>query len=224
MRSPRTEILSWTLIAAAWGFSLALYARLPESIPTHWNFHGRPDGFTSKPWGAFVTPLVMIALYFVLLVLPKISPRGYRFDSFLGVWEIVRTAILAEMLLMHVLILLAGTGVAIDMVRAIETGGGLLLVLLGNYMGKLGKNFFIGIRTPWTLANDEVWLRTHRLGGKLFVVAGLVVFAGGILGAGPFLPMTAIGAAALVSVVYSYLLYRRLEGFKEEIPVKRSAP
>ena len=69
-----------------------------------------------------------------------------------------------------------------------------------------------------------MWLRTHRLGGKLFVVAGLVVFAGGILGAGPFLPMISIGAAALLSVVYSYLLYRRLEGFKEEIPVNRSAP
>jgi uncharacterized membrane protein len=224
MRSLRTEVLSWTLIAAAWGFSMALYTRLPENIPTHWNVHGRPDGFTPKPWGAFVTPLVMIALYFVLLVLPKISPRGYRFDAFLGVWEIVRTAILALMLLIHVLVLLAGTGIAIDIVRAIEVGGGLLLVLLGNYMGKLGKNFFIGIRTPWTLASDEVWLRTHRLGGELFVIAGLVVFAAGVLGAGPILPMISIGAAALLSVAYSYLLYRRLEGFKEEIPVNRSAP
>ncbi len=223
MRSLRTEILSWILIAVALGFSLALYARLPESIPAHWNIHGRPDGFTSKPWGAFVVPIVMIALYLVFLVLPKISPRGYRFDSFLSVWEIVRTAILALMLLIHVLVLLAGTGVAIDIVRAIEAGGGLLLVLLGNYMGKLGKNFFIGIRTPWTLASDEVWLRTHRLGGRLFVIAGLVVFAGGILGAGPLLPMVAIGAAALLSVVYSYLLYRRLEGFKEETPGENPA-
>ncbi len=223
MRSLRTEILSWILIAVALGFSLALYARLPESIPAHWNIHGRADGFPSKPWSAFVTPLVMIALYLVFLVLPKISPRGYRFDSFLRVWEIVRTAILALMLLIHVLVLLAGTGVAIDIVRAIEAGGGLLLVLLGNYMGKLGKNFFIGIRTPWTLASDEVWLRTHRLGGKLFVIAGLVVFAGGILGAGPLLPMIAIGAAALLSVFYSYLLYRRLEGFKEETPGENPA-
>jgi uncharacterized membrane protein len=216
VRSLRKEILSWVLIAAAWGFSLALYARLPESIATHWDFHGRPDGFTSKPWGAFVTPMVMIGIYFVFLVAPKISPRGYRFDSFLGVWEIVRTAMLALLLLVHVLILLSGAGVAIDLVRATETGGGLFLVLLGNYMGKLGKNFFFGIRTPWTLASDEVWLRTHRLGGKLFVIAGLVLFGTGVFGAGPVLPMIAIGAAALVSVAYSYLLYRRLEGFKEE--------
>jgi uncharacterized membrane protein len=160
----------------------------------------------------------MIGIYLVFFILPKISPRGYRFDSFLGVWEIVRTAILALLLLVHVLILLSGAGIAIDLVRAMETGGGLLLVLLGNYMGKLGKNFFIGIRTPWTLASDEVWFRTHRLGGKLFVLAGLVLFATGVLGFGPVLPMFAIGAAALVSVVYSYLLYRRLEGFKEETP------
>jgi uncharacterized membrane protein len=90
-------------------------------------------------------------------------------------------------------------------------------------MGKLGKNFFIGIRTPWTLASDEVWFRTHRLGGKLFVLAGLLVFAAGVFGAGPFAPMAAIGAAALVSVVYSYLLYRRLEGFKEETPGEHPA-
>jgi len=223
MRSLRKEILSWVLIAAAWGFSLALYPRLPQSIPTHWDFHGRPDGFTPKPWGAFVTPMVMIGIYFVFLLLPKISPRGYRFDSFLGVWEIVRTAILALLLLVHILILLSGAGVAIDLVRAMETGGGLLLVLLGNYMGKIGKNFFFGIRTPWTLASDEVWLRTHRLGGKLFVIAGLVVFAAGVLGTAPILPMIAIGAAALVSVVYSYLLYRRLEGFKEKTPGENPA-
>ena len=223
MRGLRREVLSWVLILAAWGFSLALYARLPESIPTHWDFHGRPDGFTPKPWGAFVTPMVMIGIYLVFLVLPKISPRGYRFDSFLGVWEIIRTAILALLLLVHVLVVLSGAGVAIDLVRSMEAGGGLLLVLLGNYMGKLGKNFFVGIRTPWTLASDEVWLRTHRLGGKLFVIAGLVLFATGVFGGAPFLAMAAIGAAALVSVFYSYLLYRRLEGFKEGTPGEKPA-
>ena len=140
MRGLRREVLSWVLILAAWGFSLALYARLPESIPTHWDLHGRPDGFTPKPWGAFVTPMVMIGIYLVFLVLPRISPRGYRFDSFLGVWEIIRTAILALLLLVHVLVVLSGAGVAIDLVRAMEAGGGLLLVLLGNYMGRISSS------------------------------------------------------------------------------------
>jgi uncharacterized membrane protein len=95
---------------------------------------------------------------------------------------------------------------------------GLLLVILGNFMGKLTRNFFIGIRTPWTIASEEVWLRTHRLGGKLFVVAGLVLFFSSLLGGGWIPAAVAIGAAALISVVYSYLLYRRIEGFEEEIP------
>src|SRR6476660_8899348 len=106
----RREVLGWILIAAAWGFSFALYARLPESLPTHWDFHGRPDGFSPKAWGAFVTPAVMIGIAFVFFIVPKISPSGYRFDSFLGVWGIVRTALLALLLLVHVLILLSGSG------------------------------------------------------------------------------------------------------------------
>jgi uncharacterized membrane protein len=83
-------------------------------------------------------------------------------------------------------------------------------------MGKLTRNFFIGIRTPWTIASEEVWLRTHRLGGWLFVLAGLVVFVSAFLGAGWIPAFAAITAAALISVVYSYVIYRRVEGFEEE--------
>ena len=215
MRNLRREILSLILLAAAFGFPAALYSRLPAKYPTHWNFQGRPDGFTEKPWGPFVVPLVMTGLYLLLLVLPRISPKGYRFESFLGVWEIVRTAILAFLFLIHVLVLLAATGVQVEMERAIAAAMGLLFVVLGNYMGKLTRNFFIGIRTPWTLASEEVWLRTHRVGGKLFVAAGLVFFICALAG-GSLLPgIAAVIGAALASIVYSYSLYRRIEGFKE---------
>jgi len=218
MRSLRREILSLVLIVAAFAFSAVLYPRLPESLPTHWNIHGQPDGFTGKPWGPFVVPLLMTGLYLLFLVLPRISPKGYRFEAFRGVWEIVRTAILAFLFLVHVLVLLSATGVRVEMDRAIPVGTGLLLVLLGNYMAKLTKNFFIGIRTPWTLASDEVWLRTHRLGGKLFVLAGLVCFVSGLAGGSLVPAIAAVAAAALASFVYSYLVYRRVEGFKDSEP------
>jgi len=218
MRSLRREILSLVLIVAAFAFSAALYPRLPQSLPTHWNIHGQPDGFTDKPWGPFVVPLLMTGLYLLLLVLPRISPKGYRFEAFLGVWEIVRTAILAFLFLVHLLVLLSATGVRVEMDRAIPIGTGLLLVLLGNYMAKLTKNFFIGIRTPWTLASDEVWLRTHRLGGKLFVLAGLVCFVSGLAGGSLVPAIAAVAAAGLASFVYSYVIYRRIEGFKDSEP------
>lgn len=195
--------------------SAALYPRLPEKFPTHWNLQGRPDGFTGKPWGPFLDPLVMIGLYLFFLVIPKISPKGYRFGGFAGVWEIVRTGILAFLLVLQAAVLLPAVGVPVPMDRAIPAELGLLLILVGNYLAKTTKNFFLGIRTPWTLASDEVWLRTHRLGGKLFVAAGFVCVVSALAGGGLVPVITAVGAAALVPVVYSYVIYRRLEGFKE---------
>ena len=223
MRNLRRDIVSLALIVTAFAFSAALYPRLPERLPTHWNIQGQPDGFTGKPWGPFLLPLLMTGLYLLLLVLPRISPKGYRFEAFRGVWEIVRTAILAFLFLVHILVLLSATGARVEMNRAIPIGVGLLLVLLGNYLGKTTKNFFLGIRTPWTLASDEVWLRTHRLGGKLFVLAGLVCVVSGLAGGSLVPAMAAVGAAALASVVYSYVVYRRIEGFKEP-PVPSGGP
>ena len=113
-------------------------------------------------------------------------------------------------------------GKPVDMNRGVEAGVGLLLIVLGNFMGKITRNFFVGIRTPWTLASDEVWLRTHRLGGKLFVLAGAVFFVCGILGLGAMAPFAATAVAALVSIAYSYVIYRKIEGFKEAEPPLRS--
>jgi uncharacterized membrane protein len=104
----------------------------------------------------------------------------------------------------------AGRPVAIE--RWLPAGIGVMVALLGNLFGKTTKNFFVGIRTPWTLASDEVWLRTHRLGGKLFVIAGSVVVAAALAGYGIVALPIALGIAALVPTLYSYWLYRRLEG------------
>lgn len=218
MRITRTAVLSWGLVVLAFAIAAAFYSSLPESVPTHWNAHGQPDGFTPKPWGPFVLPLVMAGVCLLLQVIPRISPRGYRIDRFQNVFEILLTAILAFLFLLTVLALFAGIGVPVPLVRAIPAGIGLLLVVLGNYMGKVMKNFFIGIRTPWTLASDEVWLRTHRLAGKLFVLAGIGLFVSALVGGGPVLLLVAVAIAVGIPAVYSYLLYRRIEGFKSGSP------
>jgi uncharacterized membrane protein len=218
MKFSRTNLLSLGLVVLSFALAAALYPRLPESVPTHWNAAGEADGFTPKPWGPFVLPLVIVGVYVLLVVLPRISPRGYRMGRFQGVFEIMQAAILAFLFLVNVLVLLAGIGAPIAMDRAIHAGTGLLFVVLGNFMGKVTKNFFVGIRTPWTLASDEVWLRTHRLGGKLFVLAGIGVFVSGLLGGGVIPLLAAVAVAAGVPVVYSYVIYRRIEGFKTGSP------
>lgn len=214
MKITRTNLLSMALVAAAFIVTAVLYDRLPESVPTHWNARGVADGFTPKPWGPFLLPLTMLGVFALLFVLPHISPRGYRMERFKGVFEILQAAILAFLFLVTLLALLAGIGAPVPMTRAIYAATGLLFVVLGNFMGKVTKNFFVGIRTPWTLASDEVWLRTHRLGGKLFVLAGLGLLVSGLVGGGTVAVLLAVAVAAVIPVVYSYVLYRRIEGFK----------
>ena len=212
MKLSRQNLFSLFLIGAAFALSAFLYTRLPDPVPTHWNLQGEADGFTSKPWGALVAPLMMVGVMLLFLALPKLSPRGYEIGRFQGVFEILQTSILGFLLLVHALALLAGIGAVVDMNRALIPALGILLAVLGNFMGKLRKNFFIGIRTPWTLASDEVWLRTHRVGGKLFVLAGIALFVWGLAGGGLAAVVGVTIAVSLVSIVYSYLIYRRLEG------------
>jgi uncharacterized membrane protein len=135
-------------------------------------------------------------------------------ERFQEVFEITQVAILALLFLVNMLVLLPGVGVPVPVRQAVRAGTGLLFVVLGNFMGKFTKNFFLGIRTPWTLASDEVWLRTNRLGGKLVVLAGLVLLASSFLGVGAVWFLVTIPVAVGIPVVYSYFLYRRIEGFK----------
>ncbi len=211
MTISRTNLLSFGFVCLSFALAVVLYDRLPELVPTHWNATGEADGFTAKPWGPLVLPLSMAGVYLLLSAIPRISPRGYGIERFQAVFETLQAAILAFLFLVTVLVLLAGIGTPVPMNRALHAGLGLLFVVLGNFMGKLRKNFFIGIRTPWTLANDEVWLRTHRLGGKLFVLAGVGLLVSGLLGGGTVPLLVAVGLAGGVPAVYSYVLYRRLE-------------
>jgi uncharacterized membrane protein len=224
MKISRTNLFSAGLVVLAFALTAILYGKLPELVPTHWNARGQANGFMPKPWGPFLLPIVMVGVYAILLVIPRISPRGYRVERFAKVFEILQATILAFFFLVTVLALLAGTGAPVPIDRAVVAATGLLFVVIGNFMGKLTKNFFVGIRTPWTLASDEVWLRTHRLGGRLFVLAGVILFVGGLLRGGLVPVLAAIAIAGGVPIVYSYVIYRRIEGFKNNGPPDNPAP
>jgi immunity protein, SdpI family len=223
MRWNRGETVSLVFVVAAFAASAALYPRLPEAVPTHWNLHGQVDGFSHKPFAPFVLPVVMAGMLLFFRLLPSISPRGFRFERFAGVWALFEAAVIGALLLDHGLTLAAGLGKPVDGARGAIAGTGLLLALIGNYLGKVTRNFFVGIRTPWTLASEEVWMRTHRFGGKLFVLAGLILFVTALAGAGVVLGFAAVIAAAIGSVVYSYVVYRKVEGFGEGGPPITSA-
>ena len=154
----------------------------------------------------------MFGLAAVFAVLPIISPRKFEIAPFARTYGIIVLATLAFLLVVGTVALLAGAGhhVSVQLVAPVVVGA--LLMVIGNFMGKVRKNFFVGIRTPWTLTSDVVWERTHRLAGWLFVLAGLAWIVGGLAHVSP----TVLGAIALAAgftpAIYSYFLYRRVEG------------
>lgn len=213
MTFKRSAWICLALCLLAFGFAARMYPQLPEAVPTHWGATGKVNGYMDKPWGVFLMPLVTLVVWLLMLTLPRIAPKGYRLDSFLGAYGAILLAIVGTMFALTVLVLLQAAGMHFDLPHLSTMAVGVLLIVLGNYMGKLRKNFFIGVRTPWTLANDEVWVRTHHLAGWLFVLAGAVCVISPAFGGGVLVFVIAVASAALIPAGYSYFLYFKLVGF-----------
>ena len=206
-----TRALNWGMIALSFGIAAWLSPRLPDLVPTHWDARGHVNGYMQKPFGVYVLPFTMLALHILLEVLPRFASGKSRQTSLGSAYQMVHTATLGFLLFVTMISLRAAAGERMPIAQAVGVALGLLLIVIGNFLGKVRRNFFLGIRTPWTLASDEVWLRTHRLGGKTFVFGGVLVIVGVALGANiGFTSLVAL-LAGLIPAVYSYLVHRRLQ-------------
>jgi immunity protein, SdpI family len=206
-----------TLVAAAFIASIVLYPRLPAVIPTHWNAAGVINGWMPKAAGAFIGPgLALVITLFLILIEPAHTPPtqagGDRESPQTRYYPTIVAAVAGICLYATVGVLMAGLEWRLDMPSHAAIGLGLLMVVTGNSLRDVPRNGVVGVRTPWTLANEEVWRRTHRLARWLFVLAGLFMAVAGLLGAKLAPGLIAIGAAAAISVIYSYAIWRRLGG------------
>src|SRR5262245_13555481 len=137
-------------VVACFALTALLYARLPEQTAIHWNAAGQPNGYAHKPWGPFILPLILLAQALVFEVLPKISPRRFSLESSARAYAAVSTATCVFLALIQVLTLSIALGATVSVTRVVPAAVGVLFVVIGNFLGKTSKNFFFGIRTPWT--------------------------------------------------------------------------
>ncbi|MCL6638101.1 MAG: SdpI family protein [Firmicutes bacterium] len=187
------------------------YPHLPDRVPSHWNFRGEVDGYSSRLWGAIGIPLMNAGIYVLMTVLPAIDPRRQNYARFAGVYRMLKFILTAFLTMVYFLVLFNSLGFRVPVERVMPFSVSLLFLLIGNSMGKIRPNYFVGIRTPWTLASEQVWRKTHRLGGFFFVGAGLTGMAASLLGGatGGIVVLAALAAAIIVPVVYSCIEYRR---------------
>jgi len=202
---------------ATFVFSLALtgwaWPQLPgdQSIPIHWDASGRPNGYAAKPVVLLGMPLLVLALAALFLMISLVEPRRRHLygsaRAYTAVWGGLLLAVAAAQTA-TVLFALGHTRSATTLALG---GVGVVFVVIGNYLPKLRSNFFVGIRTPWTLSSDHAWSRTHRLGGRLFILVGVLIILAALTGNGPLSVAVILGGTVLVvgvSLVYSYVVWR----------------
>lgn len=204
------------MIASAVGVSAWLYPSLPQRIPTHWNIKGEIDGYGDKSWALFLLPGTMVPLMLLFYFLPALSPKHFEVDSFRSTYLYIMVLVTAMFAYFHGLTLYAvwkntrHTG-EFDLTRPMIAGMFLFFALLGNVMGKIRKNFYIGVRVPWTLASDRVWNDTHRLAAWVMVASGLVGFVLTVSGLSLILALVVCIGSMMIPMVYSFFHYKALE-------------
>lgn len=212
MTTKHVHLLIGFLVVASFGMAAWAYPQLPEIIAVHWNFAGQVDGYGGKFWGVFFLPTLITGLWALLSVLPTTDPLKANIAKFRPTYNLTVLMIMLVLVSIAKLALLWNLGYRFPFTLILL---GLLNVLslgLGALLPRMKRNYFMGIRTPWTLASDEVWDATHELSGKLFVSAGIVgllsLLAGSAIATWVTLGVQ-LGVAAW-AVVFSYVRHRRL--------------
>jgi uncharacterized membrane protein len=199
------------IIAVAVIVSAVVYPRLPESFPTHWDMSGQPNGWSGRLLGAWMLPILMVVIWAFLRVLPAIDPRGSNYAKFGGAFEAIIVSIMLFLLGLHIIILRGALGYPMAIQRVVPVGVGVFLAVIGNLLPRARPNWFVGIRTPWTLSSDRVWEKTHRFGGHVFVVGGLLIVLAALLTAQwaqIVLVIVTVVCTATV-LIYSYVEWKR---------------
>jgi len=200
-----------TVILVVLMATLVAYPRLQNTVPIHWNAHGQPNGWGPK-WSLFLWgPGIMAALVLLFAALPWLSPRKFEVDSFRSTYLYIMIVLVSMLAYIHALALAAGLGIAMDVERAVTGGVCLFIALLGNVLGKVRRNFYIGIRTPWTIADERVWNKTHRLAAKTCFACGLIGLVAVVLRAPLWFPLATVIAGPMIPAIYSLVFYKQLE-------------
>jgi len=198
------------LLAFMFGLAAVSWGSLPDRLPVHFDLSGHVDGWGTKPAALLVLPLVALALYGVFRVLPRLDPGRANYEGFEHAYLVIRTAVIALLAALYVFMHLTFRGQSVPFGRVMPLAVGVVLIVAGNQMGKIRPNWFVGLRTPWTLSSKRSWVLGNRLGGAALVVGGFALLVAAAIDRTWALVAAAVimSAGILVAIVYSYIVWR----------------
>jgi len=206
----RLEIISCLILATMFAASARVWPIAPDRVPVHWNPAGEVDRFGGKVEGLLAVPLIALAMYVLFLVLPRFDPGRANYERFGGAYAVIRTAILVVLAVVHAVVIAAALSWPVDVARVMAVTFGGLFAVLGAVLHRVEPNWFVGIRTPWTLSSRRSWDRTHRVGSRVFLAIGLATAALGIVAPvwAYYVLIGGLGVGGVATVAYSYVVWR----------------
>ena len=207
----RTEWPHWVLLAAMFALAAAAWSSAPDRIPMHWNLAGQVDRFGGRFEGVLAIPLLALAIYVLMIFLPRLDPGRANYAAFNSAYTTLRLLLLVVMAVLYGLVHLWMRGVHAPIGVWVPLLVGALFVIIGNLLGKVRPNWFVGIRTPWTLSSKAAWMGTHRAGRWVFITLGVLMMSCSVLrSVWVVWTMGVVGVTGVLGlVVYSYFLWRR---------------
>jgi uncharacterized membrane protein len=219
----RTEWPLWVLLLAMFALAVITWPHAPDRIPVHWGLNGEVNGYGGKFEGLLLIPILGLAIYLLFLVMPRLDPGRVNYPRFAGVYTLFRFGTLTLLAVGYGIthLWIRGYRPPVSLIVPVLTGG--LLLLIGSIMGKIRPNWFVGIRTPWTLSSKISWTKTHRVAGWVFMLDGACLILTGMLRSIPALIATLVigGVGMLGTVIYSYVLWR---GDPDRVPPAGTLP
>ena len=198
------------LIIVSFLIAIYFYPFLPDQIATHWGISGQADGYSSKAFGLFFMPILSVILFFLFISLPKIDPYKKNFDQFKKYFQNFINLIFAFFFYIYLVTIVWNLGVNFNMIQVLCPAFAALFYYAGVLTSHAKQNWFVGIRTPWTMSNELVWDKTHKIGGKLFKLTGLISLLSLILpDFSVFFILVPILFTTVFVFIYSYIEYKK---------------
>jgi uncharacterized membrane protein len=202
---PVVSMIVFTIIAG-----IVVYPDLPTQIPIHWNILGLADKFAQKNiFTALLLPLTALFTYTLMLYIPYLDPKKEKYDLFAKAYYMIRLATISFLCVISCVVYSIELGFNVSIIKVVMVLLSILFIILGNLMGKIRQNWFVGFRIPWTMESEEVWNKTNRMAGRFFVVSGIIGVVGAFLPQNFTLILTLgpILVSVVFSSIYGYVLY-----------------
>lgn len=197
--------------------TIFVYGYLPDTIPLHWNIQGEVDRVGGKN-NVFITALLPLVLYMLMMLFPKIDPKKKSYEKHKKAYSITVGLILVFLIVIHWVTILVSLGLNLDVSTVVSMGIGVMFIVIGNFMSQIRQNYFFGIRTPWTLANENVWKKTHRVGGYGFIAIGAAFILSAFLKSSMLKFIIIVGGTIGFTIyifIYSYFVFKKETEGKE---------